>query len=81
MKTFDEVTMDNGTDDNLGVSHKNLVLDLNTAAWFHKALCSAQFDCVSGFFWEWFVATFSLCHYTMFFSLCCVTHNVPFHFH
>lgn len=63
VKTFDEVTMEDGTDDNLGVSHTNVVLELNTCfVEFHKALCSAQFDSVSGSCSEWFVPTFSLHH-------------------
>lgn len=59
VKTFDEVTMENGTDDSLGVSHTSVVLELNTCfVEFHKALCSAQFDSVSGSCSEWFVPTF-----------------------
>lgn len=39
VKTFDEVTMENRTDDSLGVSHTNVVLDLSTAAWRSTGVC------------------------------------------
>lgn len=58
VKTFDEVTMENGTDDNLGVSHNSIISDLGSAIWRSTRLC------VSGFCSEEFVTSFSFCHNT-----------------